>query len=279
MPPELRSTLLAGLADGSIVPFLGPGVLADVTNPASGEAIPANSDSLIIAMNGGKPMAPKLMYEFSRAAMNVELKRGRSAVNRFLTRTYGETPWTRSALHDWLKSIRPPYVIDLNRDTQLQDSYADTPHTLITGVARLGGSDFRYRLHVWNGAAYALTDHIDPALPMLFKPLGTPRPVPNYIASDADYVDFITELMGGFAIPPEIKQWRQGRRYLLLGLRLDRDTERMLLSDLIFGAATHPTGWALIATPTEKERRFCRKQGIEVIECELSALSGSLVAV
>ena len=46
-----------------------------------------------------------------------------------------------------------------------------------------------------------------------------------------------------------------------------------------FLAATHPTGWALIATPTEKERRFCRKQGIEVIECELSALSGSLVAV
>ena len=95
MTPELRARLLAGLKDGSIVPYLGPGVLADVKNPVTGEAMPADSDSLILAMNGGKPMAPKLMYEFARAAMNVELKRGRSAVNKFLTRTYGETPWSR----------------------------------------------------------------------------------------------------------------------------------------------------------------------------------------
>ena len=102
MTPELREKLLAGLKDGSIVPYLGAGVLADVTNVATGEPIPADSDSLIIAMNGGKPMAPKLMYEFARAAMNIELKRGRSAVTKFLTRTYGETAWTRGAVHDWL---------------------------------------------------------------------------------------------------------------------------------------------------------------------------------
>jgi len=279
MTPELRSTLLAGLADGSIVPYLGPGVLADVTNPATGEPIPADSNSLILAMNGGKPMAPKLMVEFSRAAMNVELKRGRSAVNRFLTRTYGETVWSRSAVHDWLRAIRPPYVIDINRDTQLQDSYAESPHTLITGVARLGDKDFRYRLHAWDGSAYTPVECTDPALPMLFKPMGTPRPLPNYIASDADYVDFIIELMGGFAIPPEIKQWRQGKRYLLLGMRLTRDTERMVLADMIFAAAGEPAGWALIAAPTEKERRFCRKQGIEINECDASVLTGSCVAV
>ncbi|MBL8441542.1 MAG: SIR2 family protein, partial [Betaproteobacteria bacterium] len=98
MTPELRAKLLAGLQDGSIVPYLGPGVLADVKNVATGAAIPADSDSLIYAMNDGKPMAPKLMYEFPRAAMNVELKRGRTTVTRFLTRTYGETAWTRGAV-------------------------------------------------------------------------------------------------------------------------------------------------------------------------------------
>ena len=51
-------------------------------------------------MNDGRPMSPKLMYEFPRAAMNVELKRGRSTVTRFLTRTYGDTLWTRGAVHD-----------------------------------------------------------------------------------------------------------------------------------------------------------------------------------
>ena len=277
MTPELREKLLAGLKDGSIVPYLGPGVLADVKNVATGEPIPADSDSLIIAMNDGKPMAPKLMYEFPRAAMNIELKRGRSAVTKFLNRTYGETAWTRGAVHDWLKAIAPHYVIDINRDTQLQDSYADVPHNLIVGIARLGGTDFRYKLYFWDGVAYQKTEVINPALPILYKPMGTPKPEANYIASDADYVDFITELMGGFSIPPEVKELRKGKQYLLMGLRLNRDTERMVMSDVIYAAA-EPAGWALIQNPTDKERRFCKKQGLELIEADVFDLIGAAIA-
>lgn len=272
MTPQLRDRFISGLRDGSIVPYLGPGVLTDVRNAATGAPIPADSDSLILAMNDGRPMAPKLMYEFSRAAMNVELKRGRPAVTRFLNRTYGETAWTRGAVHDWLKAISPPYVIDINRDTQLQDSYAEVPHNLVVGTARIGGTDFRYRLFAWDGAAYAPATEIDPARPILFKPMGTPRPEGNYIASDADYVDYITELMGGFAIPPALKEIRRGKSYLLLGLRLNRDTERMVLSDVIYGAGS-PAGWALIPEPTDKERRFCRKLGLEIVEADAMELA------
>ncbi len=271
MDTDLKTRLIAGIAQGDVVPYLGPSVLADVHHQNTGQPMPADSDSLILAMNDGRPMSPKLMYEFSRAAMNIELKRGRAAINRFLTKLYGDTRWSRSAVHDWLQRLRPPYVIDINRDTQLQDSYADRPHTLIVGVARLGGGDLRYRLHAWDGAAYSPTAQIDPNRPILFKPMGTPRPAPNFIASDADYVDYITELMGGFAIPPEIKAWRKDKRYLLLGLRLNRDTERMVLADLIFNAGT-PGGWALIAEPTDKERRFCKKLGLEIIESDHQSL-------
>jgi hypothetical protein len=95
MSPDQRDQLLSGLSDGSIVPYLGAGVLSDVKNVATGAPIPATSDELILAMNDGRPMAPKLMYEFPRAAMNVELKRGRSTVTRFLNRTYGEAEYTR----------------------------------------------------------------------------------------------------------------------------------------------------------------------------------------
>jgi hypothetical protein len=274
MNPELRAKLIAGLKDGSIVLYLGAGVLADVKNAVTGEPIPADSDSLIIAMNGGKPMAPKLMYEFPRAAMNIELKRGRTTVTKFLTRTYGETAWTRAAVHDWLKDIAPHYVIDINRDTQLQDSYAAVPHNLIVGIARIGGTDFRYKLYFWDGAAYSKSDAIDPALPILFKPMGTPKPEPAYIASDADYVDFITELMGGFSIPPAVKELRKGKQYLLLGMRLNRDTERMVMADMIYGAA-EPAGWVFIAEPTEKEKRYCKKIGLEIIDADIFEFIGA----
>ncbi|TCT22924.1 SIR2 family protein [Thiobaca trueperi] len=267
------TTLAADLARGALVPYLGPGALAGVIDPVNGEAIPADSDSLILAMNGGKPMSKRLMWEFPRAAMNVELKRGRNAVHRFLETTYGQRVWTRSSLHDWLKALRPAYVIDINRDTQLQDSYADIPHTLVRGIARTGGTDYRFRIHAYDGTAYheVNQEEVDPSLPVLFKPMGSPRPDATYIASDADYVDYITELMGGFAIPSFLKTYRPGKRYLFLGLSLRRDTERMVMSDIVFGAGS-PTGWALIPEPTDKERRFCRKKGIEIIEADIPDL-------
>jgi hypothetical protein len=262
------NNIINGLKQGEVLPYLGPGALTGVMNTSTGEPIPAESEALILAMNKGKPMAPKLMYEFSRAAMNLELKRGRRFINQFLTQLYGNTQWTRAPLHAWLASLNLPYLIDINRDTQLQQEYAHRPHILIVGIARIGGTDYRFRLYHYDSQQYRAInlDEVDTQLPVLFKPLGTPLPEPSYIASDADYVDFLTELMGGFGIPIFIKNYRRDKRYLLLGLRLTRDTERMILSDMIYDAASPHSGWALIPEPTEKEKRFCGKLGLEIIE-------------
>jgi len=272
MSEPLFPAIIKGLKDGSVVPYLGADALKGSVNVATGEAIPADSDSLILAMNNGQPMAPKLMYEFPRAAMNQELRKGRSYVNKFLTRCYGETEWTRSAVHDWLNDIRPQYVIDVNRDTQLQDSYNDTPHNLIVGIARLA-YEFRFKIYHYDGQSYKEIEQeaADPSLPILYKPMGTPIPEPSYIASDADYVDYITELMGGFAIPSFLKEYRQDKQYLFIGLRLNRDTERMVMSDITY-ASPKQRGWALIVEPTKKEIRFCKKMGIEIIQSDISAL-------
>jgi hypothetical protein len=269
MSQSTLQDILTGVAQNKIVPYLGPGILADVTNMLSGASIPADSDSLILAMNGGKPMSARLMYEFPRAAMDLELKKGRKFVNRFLDETYGQQQWNRAAVHDWLADIKPSYVVDINRDTQLQQSYADTPHTLIRGIARLGGTPFRFRIHHYDGASYReiSQDEVNPALPILFKPMGSPLPDSTYIASDADYVDYITELMGGFAIPDFLKAHRKGKQYLLLGMRLTRDTERMVMSDIIYGAG-EPKGWVLIPEPNAKEQRFCQRVGLEIIEAD-----------
>ncbi|MEA3642186.1 MAG: SIR2 family protein [Lamprobacter sp.] len=267
------SDLANAMRRGDLIPYLGPGVLAPVVERETGVSMPADSDSLILAMNKGRPMSKRLMWEFPRAAMDVELKRGRSAVNRFLDHTYGQRQWTRAPLHDWLAKLAPHYVIDINRDTQLQDSYADRPHTLIRGISRIAGTDYRFRIHAYDGDRYQEIDQdqVDPAAPILFKPLGSPRPDATYIASDADFVDYLTELMGGFGLPRFLKEYRVGRQYLFLGLRLTRDTERMVLSDVIY-AAGEPAGWALIPEPTDKERRYCEKKDIQLVEADIDDL-------
>ncbi len=267
---ELKK-IITGIRTGDIVPYLGPDALKGVTELGSSEPIPADSDSLILTMNDGRPMAPRLMYEFSRAAMNMEHKKGRNFVNRFLHETYGVRNWSRAPLHDWLAEIKPAYVIDINRDTQLQDSYANTPHTLIRGISRIGGTNYRFFIHHYDGQDYQEIeqDKVNTSLPVLFKPMGSPLPDSTFIASDADYVDYITELMGGFAIPDFLKQYRKNKQYLFLGMSLSRDTERMVLSDMIYAAA-EPAGWALIPEPTKKEKRFCERKGIKIIEADIS---------
>lgn len=268
--PDLAK-LLADVAAGELVPYLGPGALSDVVDRSTGAPLPADSDSLILAMNGGKPLAPKLMYEFPRAAMHQELKKGRSSVTRFLTELYTKKTWTVGGVHRWLAALAPGYTIDTNRDLILQDLFANRPHTLVQGVARIGGTDYRFKIFAWEGTAYReiQQDDVSPALPVLFKPLGSPLPEANYIASDADFVDYITELMGGFAIPGFIKSMRRGKRYLFLGLRMTRDTERMILSDIIYSAAA-PKGYAVIAEPTAKEIAFCSRMDIEILRIPLA---------
>ncbi len=266
---DLAKEILSGIQSNDIVPYLGPGVLSDVKSVDGNTPIPADSDSLILAMNDGQPMAPRLMYEFPRAAMNLELKKGRKFVELFLTETYGNKQWGRGKFHDWLAEIKPQYVIDINRDTQLQESYSATPHLLIVGCARLGGTDYRFKLYQHDGNQYKVVEQeeADTSLPIVFKPMGTPSPEPSYIAADADYVDYITELMGGFAIPSFLKTYRQEKQYFFAGIRMTRDTERMVLSDIVYGASK-PTGWAIIPEPTDKERRFCKTKKIEIIESD-----------
>jgi len=273
MSSDVFSEILNGLYENKVVPYLGPGVLFDATNKLTGAPMPADSNSLILAMNNGNPMAPKLMYEFPRAAMNQELKKGRNFLGQFLTKLYGETEWTRAAIHDWLAEWKPAYIIDINRDTQLQDSYADEEHTLIIGVARITASAFRFKIfHFDSGEYFEIPqEQVDTRLPILFKPMGTPTPEANYIASDADYVDYITELMGGFAIPDFLKEYRKGKQYLFIGMPLNRDSERMVMSDIVYGAV-EKKGWVLNRNPTDKEQRFCKKIGLEILNAGVEDL-------
>lgn len=266
MTSTIPASLVAAIQSGRCVPVLGHQVLDGVTD-SNGKTIPADSDSLILAMNNGRPMAPKLMYEFPRAAMNIELKKGRKAVTRFLDTTYRDTVWKESDFHRQLAELDWGYLIDMNRDTQLQQAWSNKPHLLIVGVARIGGGTARYRLFQHDGSSYQpVTDETaNTQLPVLFKPVGTPLPESLYIASDADYVDYLTELMGGFGMPPFLKEYRMGCQYLLLGLKLDRDTPRMLINDITYGAG-NPAGWACVQNPTANEEKFLKRKGFELLD-------------
>ncbi|MGZ8934964.1 MAG: SIR2 family protein, partial [Methylobacter sp.] len=63
----------------------------------------------------------------------------------------------------------------------------------------------------------------------------------------------------------------KGKQYLFIGLRLNRDSERMVMSDITYGSAER-RGWVLNKNPTDKEQRFCKKMGLEIIDAGVEEL-------
>ena len=77
--------------------------------------------------------------------------------------------------------------------------------------------------------------------------------------------------MGGFGIPKFIKEYRKDKQYLFMGLRMNRDTERMVLSDIIYASGS-PAGWVMLPDANEKEKRFCAKKNLQIIDADWTAL-------
>jgi hypothetical protein len=62
-----------------------------------------------------------------------------------------------------------------------------------------------------------------------------------------------------------------------MGMRLNRDTERMVMADMIWSSA-EPAGWVFIAEPTDKERRYCKKIGLEILQTDVHEFIGAAIA-
>ncbi len=225
------------LKNGDTILYLGMGIFSGATF-ADGSSVPHDSDSLILALNNGRAMAPKLMYEYSRAAMNIEHRDGRTTLEKRLTAIFSQKI-SGCTVHELVAKLLPKYIIDTNYDDSLLSIYADTAHSVILGKARLGAELDRFEIHEYDVATKKYNGVMKEDLrldrPIIFKPMGCHAPKPTHIVSDADFVDWITEAMGGFAVPPMLKEYRKDKKYLLLGLTFQKDTERMVANELTYG--------------------------------------------
>jgi len=268
---EIIETIKKELRNQSTVPYFGLGIFAGVKTK-EGEEMPYDSDSMILKMNNGRPMSERLMFEYSRAAMHLEQRRGveyvTQLVNHIYTKDFAPTP-----LHKAVVDMLPRYIIDTNRDSKLQELLAFTPHCLIIGKSRIMADKNRYEIYEYDveNKKYFLVEEevLDDAPMILFKPMGSTLPEPSFIMSDADYVDWLTEAMGGFALPSILKTYRKAKKYLFLGTSFDRDTDRMVANEL-----TLDLEGGYVITDKElgkKEKKFIEKHNLELIPLSLEA--------
>lgn len=268
-----KSELEAQIKEGSLIPFLGMGVFKE-TKTADGDQIPFDSDSMILSLNGGRAMSPRLMYEYSRAAMSLEQRKGRPFIEQMTNHIFTHKPYPMPEVYTWLKTLMPHYVVDLNLDDSLLKLYAEVDHFLITGVSRIMAGYDRFLVYMYTSATKEYhrveKELLSPMLPILFKPLGCVVPEKSFIISDADFVDWLTEAMGGYALPPFLKTFKNDKEYLFLGIDFDRDTYRMVANEVTLGLH----GGYLVNDKekiSKKEEKFLTSHKIEKLETSLES--------
>ena len=274
---DIIETIKKELRNQTTVPYFGLGIF-EGTKTKEGEQMPFDSDSMILTLNNGRPMSQRLMFEYSRAAMHLEERRGvdylRQLVNHVYTKDYAPTP-----LHKAVLNMMPRYIIDTNRDPKLQELLAFEPHCLILGKSRITAEKDRFELYEYDveNKKYFLVEEeaLDDAKKILFKPMGSTLPEPTFVISDADYVDWLTEAMGGFAMPPVIKSYRKAKKYLFLGTSFDRDTDRMVANELTM----YLEGGYVITDKalSKKEKKFIEKHNLEVLDMSLEEFTKSFI--
>lgn len=266
-----KSELEAHIKEGTTVPFIGMGVFKG-TKTEDGFQIPFDSDSMILALNSGRAMSPRLMYEYSRAAMSLEQRKGRAYIEGMTHHIFTAKPYAIPEVYVWLKSLMPRYVVDLNLDDSLLKLYDATEHFLITGVSRIMAGYDRFIVYRYDVSTQTYTrvdkEDLHVQIPIVFKPLGCTVPEKNFIISDADFVDWLTEAMGGYALPPLLKTYKNDKSYLFLGVDFDRDTFRMVANEITLGLKG---GYTINDQETmrKKEEKFLKAHRIEKLPVSL----------
>lgn len=275
---NFMETIIEKLHNGTLVPFIGMGVF-EGTKAKDGSTIPHDSDSMILALNNGRAMSDRLMYEYSRAAMSLEQRKGREFIVQMTNHIYASKEYDLPFTYEFLKTIKPKYMIDTNVDDSSCKVYEDVEHFMITGISRITAEYDRFVIYKYDPAIkeYKQIDKelLDDSFPILFKPMGCTIPDKNFIISDADFVDWLTEAMGGYALPPFLKEYKKEKSYMFLGVDFSRDTFRMVAHEITLGLKD-----GLVVTKkdelTKKENKFVNMHNLGVFNQDYNIFLKSL---
>lgn len=257
--------IAADLRAGRIVPYLGPGVLdgGEVSVPVTPEAL---ADFL-----GGKVALPRRARGNAWAAAQfVGSTRHRSTVTALMNEAFA-APVEPTALHRGLAALGLPLIVDSWYDGAMRKALADAGDWgEVQGITRAGiGEDRWYRFYDAAGNETG-AEAAAGWQTVLYTPHGGVAPAGNYLITDADYVEVLTEIDIQTPIPEIVRDRRTERSFLFIGCRF----HDQLLRTYARQAMKRSTGphYALVdpGVMTRNEMRFLAAQSIVPIAMPLN---------
>jgi hypothetical protein len=264
----LLADIAKRLPTGSVVPYLGPGLTALSKPP-----VPMTPEKLA-EFFGTKVALPKRAKGNAWAsAQHIESNKHRNTVSALMTEAF--TPAVDpTPVHKLLASLKLPLIVDVWYDNAMRAALADrSDWGEIQGISRAGIGEFRwYRFYDALGGE-ANGDSAKDWTTLLYKPHGSAVPAKNYLISDADYVEVLTEIDIQTPIPDVVKDRRTERTFLFLGCRFHDQLLRTYARQVTKRSASQHYAVVEPDSMTKNEIKFVMTHGITPIAMPIERAS------
>lgn len=270
VPPEL----IEGLKHGRVVPYLGPGLLSLIPEVP----VPATPEALVALLVAKATVPHKIRNRLTQAAQFIENFKHRKSVVSLMNEAFAAVP-TPSALHLWLARIAPPLIVESWYDDTLIQAFAQSHAAADWGqVQGLSQSEHFGTWTAFYDAQGQLAESCPPQWKSLvYRPIGGHGPAGNYLVSDSDYVEVLTEIDIQTPIPAEVQQLRTGRSFLFMGCRFNDQLTRSFARQIIKRSSDRH--WAVLhEEPTRMEARFLEENNVIRIDLSLADVATLLSA-
>jgi hypothetical protein len=271
----LLNEIVAHLEEGGIVPYLGPGVLGLVPG---GSPAPTSPEALVQHLVAKSSVPHKIRNNLTAAAQYIENFKHRKTLVGLMSEAFA-TAVPPTPLHQYLAGIarKPLLIVDAWYDNAMATALQS--HTLWGQIQGVSQSE-----HFGTWVHYFRPDGIqadpfeaDTWDTLLYKPMGSISPAKNFLVSDTDFVEVLTEIDIQTPIPEVVKQLRTDRHFLFLGCRFRTQLERTFARQIMKRSSDRH--WAVVTGELSRnEARFLQEQNIERIDVPLEAFVQLLVA-
>jgi len=269
LPPHLPS----GLSGGRVIPYFGPGVLDLIPD---GSPVPAAPEALAAILTAKVSVPHKIRNRLTAAAQFIENFKHRKTLTGFMTAAFAPQV-TPSPLHAYIASLTGlPLWVDAWYDDAAQNALAGR-----SDWGQVQGLSQSEHFGTWTGYYDAAGTPATEAAAagwntLLYKPIGGARPASNFLVSDTDYVEVLTEIDIQTPIPPKVQALRTGRHFLFLGCRFNDQLQRTFARQIMKRSSDQH--WAVLPGElTRNELRFLEEQNIQRIDMTLQQFAGLLI--
>jgi hypothetical protein len=250
------------LQRGRVIPYLGPGILSLSHDE---HPLPSSHGALAGCLTAKTTVPHKIRTNLTAAAQFIENFKHRKTVTNAMTEAFRPESQP-TALHTLLAQMPElPLIVHAWYDDLPQKALrAHGSWGMVQGVSQAEhyGNWVHYFHSNGSRVGEEATGTPDSWKTMLYQPFGSVWPARNYLVSDSDFVEVLTEIDIQTPIPVQVQQLRRDRSFLFLGCRFSTQMERLFARQIM--KRSSDKHWAVLPEePTRNEARFLEQYNIE----------------